>query len=331
MVGANPNKDSTAGNGVPQGVYDPYKALINALPLPDDIVQLLTPAFDPKGFPLEFDPNSVTDFGKNPLPHYKVETDNGKIVLIHVGDEVASNDIGRNQLMTVTYSFLNAQSIALFIFSEADSFDVNTEALIDTWQGIRPTLKVCLITHPLIQQLKVETDSEKRMQNIRGLLGLDDLLVRNQATLDQKIEAAYQQARLDLLDNLKGLPDRLNDADRDYVCGFLAELALYSPGSDPKVYLINLVKRLGLSVDELSILIKMFGGNASSDSKDLVMSLEEKTYPRDPPVDGYKRVLGYMLSILADEGGGKKIALIIFKYRLVAKRATLEALVAKYP
>lgn len=328
MVSPDPTQRVNAG--APPGVYDPYKALIDALPLSQDIVALLKPAFDLKGSPLQLEQTGLTDYAKKPLPHYQVDTERGKVFLIHLAESVAADSYAQNWFMMLAFPFMNAKPCALFIFSEVDSFGFDTEPIIDTWQGGLPNLKVRFLALPLIQQLKLETSEEKRISLVRSLLYLDELLVANQANLDTQIEDAYQQARLDLLDNLKGLPERLTDGDKKCIIDLLTEYALTSPLSDPKRYLFDFIRKLGLESKEMALIFSILGGNASNDSEAIVLWVEEKTYPNGP-VQGYKRVLGYLLSLLADEGGAKKIALIIFKYRLVASTSTLQDLVQKYP
>jgi len=329
MVSPNPIPAAGTGSGGPPLVNDPYGALIDALPLPDEIVTLLKPTFDQLGCPLELDRVGVTDFGNKPLPHYRAETGNGKIVLLHVGEEIGGNAFGQISLITIASSFLKRAS-ALFVFSEVDSFAFNTEDLAATWQQAQPTLKVRFVTLPLIQQLEFELDREKRIQNVRGLLTLDDLLAVNQISLDELVEKAYKHGNLNMLDNLKGLPERLSEGDRTYLIDFLSQLAISPPLNDSKRYFQNLLSQLGLETKVTIYIISSFNGNAYSDSEGLLLWLEDRTYP-NVPMQGYRRVLGYLLSLLADQGGGRRIALIIFKYKLVETPSSLHALVAKYP
>jgi hypothetical protein len=74
-----------------------------------------------------------------------------------------------------------------------------------------------------------------------------------------------------------------------------------------------------------------FKGSPYADAEGLFFFLEERTYPDGNLQGGYRRVLGYLLNLLVDQGGGKNIALIIFKYKLVADESVLKALVAKNP
>lgn len=326
---SNPIPAPGTGSGGPPTVYDPYRALIDALPLPKEIVALLKPTFDKLGSPLELDEDGVKDFGKKPLPHYRAETENGKIFLLHVGEEIGGNAFGQISLITIASSFLS-QASALFVFSEVDSFAFNTEDLAATWQQVQPTLKVRFVTLPLIQQLEFELDGEKRSENVRGLLSLDDLLAVNQVSLDDLVEEAYRQADLNRLNNLKDLPERLSEGERTYLIDFLSQLAISPPFNDSKSYFRSLLSQLGLETKVTIYIISSFNGNAYSDSEGLLLWLEDRTYPNGP-MNGYRRVLGYLLSLLADQGGGRKIALIIFKYKLVETPASLQALVARYP
>lgn len=326
----NPIPATGTGSGGPPTVYDPYRALIDALRLPEDIFTLLKPTFDQVGFPLELDPAGVADFSKNPLPHYRAVTQNGKIVLLHVGSEVAANPYGQVSLFTIASPFLK-QSAALFVFSEVDSFAFNTDDLMFTWQQDRPALKVRFVTLPLIQQMEFEPDVSKRTQTIRDLLFLDDLRgLAIELGVDDLIEQAYRLCQPDLLNQAPTLTGRLVPSDKEYVINFLADIAFNSPLQDSKKYFLSLLLELGLERDLRGLIASLFSGNPENDAKGLVLALEEKTFP-EGTINGYNKILGYLLKLLADQGGGRKMALIIFKYRLITDPPTLQALVNTYP
>ena len=322
MVSPNPNGGTGAGGAAPPTVYDPYMMLIQNLPLPADVFSLLAPTFDQLGSKLELDGASVLDLRKNVLPHYRVVTKNGKIVLLHIRGEDTPN------LLAIAFTFLS-QSIGLFVFTEVDTLTFDPDEMISMWRMSRPKLRARFITQPTVQQLELESDTSRRTQIITDLLSLDELLAVSNLSLDEQLEQAYKKGRLDLLDEIPGLPERFTETDRTFLSRLMMELA--DSTEDYVKYLRDLIRKLDLEPPELfSEITGALNGNSRARAESLLWWLGEMTYPE--PKYGYHRVLGYLLSILADESGsGQEIARIIFKYKLVSDESALKTLITKFP
>lgn len=330
----NMNAGVGSGGAAPPAVYDPYQAIIDELPLPDSIFSLLAPTFGRLNFQLERDDQSIKDYSsQTALTHYRITAGTGKIVLLHVGGRVTADPFGQRVLLPIIFPFL-AQSIGIFIFSEVEALAFKANDLISAWQQERPTLKANFITLPKLQDLETATSEAERDRKIRDLLSLDELLISAGAaahtlSFEQLIEEAYRKCDPALLNGVPDLSDKLTEDDRKAIVDFIGPQALGPPLHDVKKYFLNLLSQLGLEGKLLSYLFSSLTGDSYNDAEKLLYFLEEKTY-QNGARPGYDKILGYLLKLLADNGGGKKVALIVFKYRLITDMTCLKALVSTY-